>query len=63
MENLKAILFEKTVKKAVKVQRSELGTPTHEAAFNSFMALFSVIEDADLEDEYYEWKRKNGYMD
>ena len=63
MENLKAILFEKTAKKVVKVQRSELCTTGYGAAFNSFMALFSVISDADLEDEYYEWKRKNGYMD
>lgn len=63
MENLKAILFEKAAKRVVKVQRSEPGTPGYDAAFNSFMALFSVIEDADLEDEYYEWKRKNGYMD
>ena len=63
MENLKAILFEKTAKKVVKVQRSELGTPRYDAALNRFMELFSVIEDANLEDEYYEWKRKNGYMD
>ena len=63
MGNLKTILFEKTAKKVVKAQRSELGTPGYDAAFNSFMALFSVISDADLEDEYYEWKRKNGYMD
>lgn len=63
MKNMKDVLFEKAAKKSVKLERFNRGTPEYEALFNGFIALFSVIEEADLEDEYYDWKRINGYMD
>lgn len=56
MKELKEILFEKAAKKAGMLDR-KVPRLLHE-----FHALYSVIEEAGLEDEYYDWKRANGYM-
>lgn len=63
MKNVKEILFRNAANKALKLERFSKGTMEYEVAANGFISLFQVIVDADLEDEYYDWKRKKGYMD
>ena len=57
MENLKIMLFERTAA-ALEIYKQSKVDPEadRELERRSFCALFQLIEDAGLEDEYYEWK-------
>lgn len=58
MDELRRILFQKTADMASEATRRS----GERSVIERFSALYSVIVEADLEDDYYDWKRANGYM-
>lgn len=58
MDELRQILFRKTANMADEAARRS----GESSVIERFSALYSVIVEVDLEDDYYDWKRANGYM-
>ncbi len=58
MKNLKTILFEKTAAALETYQRSKREEPDADWEIDrrTFCALYEVIEESGMEDEYKEWK-------
>ena len=58
MMELKTLLFEKTAAALAALQTEKERWPgeEHELTRRTFCALYELVEEAGLEDEYYAWK-------
>ena len=67
MKDLKELLFKKQVETMAEVDR-RIGNHTDDEPSETDMliglyrGLFDIIEESGMEEEFYDWKRKNGYL-
>ena len=60
--NLKEILFRHSAEQCKVCEAIPFDQIGHQIEYEKFKMLHEVIEDADLEDEYQEWRRAYGYV-
>lgn len=60
--SLKEILFRHSAEQCKMCEAIPFEAVGHRLEYEKFQELHRVIEDADLEDEYQEWRQANGYV-
>lgn len=60
--SLKEILFRHSAEQCKVCEAIPFEAVGHQIEYEKFKMLHEVIEDADLEDEYQEWRRVYGYV-
>lgn len=60
--SLKEILFRRCAEQCKICEAIPFEAVGHQIEYEKFKMLHEVIEDADLEDEYQEWRRAYGYV-